>query len=90
MSSRQGRPTVFTPLVTDKFTQISFIHRIVDILSHCLGIGVFGPVILISNPDDETSLARSPALIDSGLSKQSKIISILLHPFTPSNEDQKL
>ena len=35
-------------------------------LSHCLGIGVSGPAMSICNPDDETPLASSPALVDSG------------------------
>ena len=37
-------------------------------LSHCLGIGVPGPPMLMSSPDDETRLASSQALVDSGLS----------------------
>ena len=37
-------------------------------LSHCLGISVSGPAMLISKPDYETPLASSPALVDSGLS----------------------
>ena len=37
-------------------------------LSHCLGIGVSGPAMLISSVDDETTLAISQALVDSGLS----------------------